>query len=140
VAQPVQLPGTFPSRSSPSTRHARTRSRSGSLSILPTEIPWSSRSATARSQADHIEYDNDTGDVTLTGNVVVTIGETDERIQASHGTINIHTETGRFYDVTGSVGLRQHPAKPTKPGSPAAPESNRYVNGNPFLFTGQGWW
>ena len=34
-------------------------------------------------------------------------GENDERIQASHGAINVQTQVGRFYDVTGSVGLRQ---------------------------------
>ena len=84
-------------------------------------------------QADHIEFNSDTGDVTLTGHVLVTGGENDERIQASHGTFNVHTETGRFYDVSGSVGLHQRPA------TGGAPEAQRlvYANGNPFLFTGR---
>ena len=80
-------------------------------------------------QADHIEYDADSGDMALTGHVVVSGGDNDEHIEASHATFNIHAQTGRFYDVSGSVGL-----KPAKPG--AAPR-RVYANGNPFLFTGR---
>ena len=80
-------------------------------------------------QADHIEYDADSGDMALTGHVVVSGGDNDEHIVASHATFNIHAQTGRFYDVSGSVGL-----KPAKPG--AAPR-RVYANGNPFLFTGR---
>ena len=70
---------------------------------------------------------------TLTGHVLVTGGENDERIQASHGTINVQTQTGRFYDVSGSVGLSPRPA------ADAAAVGQRavYANGNPFLFTGR---
>ena len=84
-------------------------------------------------QADHIEYSSDTGDVTLTGHVILTVGETDEHIEASHGTVNIQTMNGRFYDVAGSVGLHQ------KPVDDAASVTQRavYANGNPFLFTGK---
>ncbi len=84
-------------------------------------------------QADHIEFNSETGDVTLTGHVVVTIGESDEHIEASHGTLNIHTQTGTFYDVTGSVGTRRK-----QPASGAAIVTQRavYANDNPFLFTG----
>jgi LPS-assembly protein len=85
-------------------------------------------------QADHMEYNTDTGDVTLTGHVVVTIGESDERIEASHGTINIHTQTGSFYDVSGSVGARR---KQTASGEAIVLRRAVYANGNPFLFTGR---
>jgi len=85
-------------------------------------------------QADHMEYDADTGEVTLTGHILVTGGENDERIQASHGTFNIKTQTGRFYDVSGSVGLR-----PRSGADGQTPGADRmvYANGNPFLFTGK---
>jgi LPS-assembly protein len=83
--------------------------------------------------ADHIQYDEDTGDVTLTGHVVVTGGENDERIEASHGTFNVNTQTGRFYDVSGSVGLKPRPS----PDGTRAPERAVYANSNPFLFTGK---
>ncbi len=80
--------------------------------------------------ADHMEYDQATGDVTLTGHVVAEDGENNEHIEASHGTFNIHTETGRFYDVTGSIGLRRPAVGPV----PAATRAV-YANSNPFLFT-----
>lgn len=87
-------------------------------------ITWGSR----RVQADHIVYDSNTGEVSATGHVQVTdSGHNDERIEASHGTFNLKTQTGRFFDVTGSVGMKVskttlHPV---------------YSNGNPFLFTGR---
>lgn len=86
-------------------------------------------------KADHIEYDSKTGDVTLTGHVVATAGETDERIEASHGRVNIHSFTGTFYDVSGSVGLRQRVAEAA--GQATVTQRAVYANGNPFLFTGR---
>jgi LPS-assembly protein len=80
-----------------------------------------------RVQADHIEYDTNTGDLTLSGRVVVTKQATQERIAASHGTYNLRTETGRFYDVDGSYGIK------------ATPSQRRvvYTTTSPFLFTGR---
>lgn len=75
--------------------------------------------------ADHIEYDAHTGDVTATGHLLVTGGPNAERMQASHGTMNVKTQTGRFYDVTGSVGL------------PTSAIGKVYTSGSPFLFTGR---
>ncbi len=80
-----------------------------------------------RVQADHIEYDSNSGDLTLTGHVVVIGGANDERITASHGTYNLKTYTGRFYDVAGSVGIAVHPTT----------SRSVYTNGSPFLFTGR---
>jgi len=80
-----------------------------------------------RVQADHIEYDSNTGDMTLTGRVLVTKAATQERISASHGTYNLKTETGRFYDVSGSYGIQMTPAAHAKV----------YTTSNPFLFTGR---
>lgn len=90
--------------------------------------------------ADHIDYNSDTGDVDMTGHVVVTKGETSERIEASHGTINLQTETGRFFDVVGSVGSARKVAAAAGPATSAekaAASTQRYNNGNPFLFTGR---
>jgi LPS-assembly protein len=85
-------------------------------------------------QADHMEYNSETGDVTLTGHVVVNFGESDEHIEASHGTINIHSQTGSFYDVSGSVGAKR---KQPAPGDATVLRRAVYANGNPFLFTGR---
>jgi len=81
-------------------------------------------------EADHIEYDTETGEVVATGHLKVTGGRNSEIITASHGTLNVKEQTGRFYDVSGSVGLRQQ----------AGPQSKTrmvYANSNPFLFTGK---
>jgi LPS-assembly protein len=79
-------------------------------------------------RADHVEYDSNTGDATATGHVVLTGGRNNERIVASHGTFNLKTETGRFYDVNGTVGLT-----PPRPGTVA----KIYENTNPFIFKGK---
>jgi len=109
-----------------------TQSHKGDVSILDGHVVLTyGDHRTLR--ADHIEFDKLSGEVTLTGNLVVSGGENDESIHASHGTINVQTQVGRFYDVTGSVGLRQ------KPAASAAIVGQRaiYTNGNPFLFSGR---
>lgn len=78
-------------------------------------------------QADHIEYDSNSGDLTATGHLVLSGGVNQERISASHGTLNIRTATGRFYDVSGSVGM-----------SPSVVRHRMvYTTDSPFLFTGR---
>ena len=76
-------------------------------------------------EADHIEYDEGTQDLTATGHLHVTGGKNHEEIRASHGTVNLKTQVGRFYDVTGSVGVKTGGKRLT------------YVTSNPFLFTGR---
>jgi LPS-assembly protein len=56
--------------------------------------------------ADEVTYDSDTGEATAEGHFVLDGGPNDEHIKASHGTYNFTAETGRFYDVTGTTGLR----------------------------------
>jgi LPS-assembly protein len=77
-------------------------------------------------RADHVEFDTETGDLTATGHLRVTGGRNHEDIKASHGTMNMKDQTGRFYDVDGSVGLK----------NPAS-HAMVYANSNPFLFTGR---
>jgi LPS-assembly protein len=97
-------------------------------------------------KADHVEYDSDTGDLTATGHVLVTGGANDESIAASHGSFNINSQTGTFYDVSGSVGLHRSASRAAGAIGPSlngpatnGPPSSRlvYDNGNPFLFTGR---
>jgi len=80
-----------------------------------------------RVEADHVEYDSNSGEVVVTGHVLVTKTGTHERISASHGNYNLKTETGRFYDVSGSYGLTLTPAT----------HRMIYTTDNPFLFTGR---
>ena len=68
-----------------------------------------------RVEADHIEYNDATGDVTASGHLHITGTTNNETLSASHGTLNIHDETGRFFDVQGSVGVRTTLSAQAKP-------------------------
>lgn len=57
-------------------------------------------------QADEMTYDAETGVATADGHVVLEGGMNDEHIQARHATYNIRAETGRFENVTGSIGAQ----------------------------------
>jgi len=100
----------------PQTRHDDVYAASGNVVVT-----YGDRTL----RADAVSYNQDTGEVTLTGHVHITGGENDESMQASRGTYNLKTQTGRFYDVSGSVGLS---GRSPRPG---------YVTSNPFLFAGR---
>src|SRR5580704_11980221 len=76
-------------------------------------------------RADEVTYDSDSGLATGSGHFTLDGGPNDDHIKASHGTYNLTAETGRFYDVTGTTGLRF--------------EGNRVVltSTAPFAFTGK---
>jgi len=57
-------------------------------------------------KANEMTYDRDTGEATATGNVEFSGGPHDEHIRATHGTYNVNTDSGRFYDVIGTTGAR----------------------------------
>lgn len=100
-----------------------TQSKLGSVYVLDGDVVITYRDRIIR--ADHMEYDAETGELTAEGHFHVTGGANNEDIQASHGTMNLNKQTGRFYDVTGSVGLKN------------SGHSMTYANSNPFLFTGR---
>lgn len=88
------------------TIKAREQEKQGSAYTLRGETEIDFRGYVLR--ADQMTYNADTGEVTLTGNVVLNGGPHDERITASHGSYNIHTDSGKFYDVVGSTGAKMH--------------------------------
>jgi LPS-assembly protein len=100
-----------------------TLTRNGSVLILDgdVEVHYRDRNVTA----DHIEYDQETGELTANGHLHVTGGANHEDITASHGTMNLKYQTATFYDVTGSVGLK------------STGHAMVYASSNPFLFTGR---
>lgn len=100
-----------------------TQSKTGSRYVLDGNVVITYANYTV--EADHIEYDSATGDLDATGHLKATGGANHESITASHGTINLNKQTGRFYDVAGSVGLKSSGHKVV------------YANGRPFLFTGR---
>jgi LPS-assembly protein len=77
--------------------------------------------------ADKMNYNEDTGEARAEGHVELDGGPADEHILADHATMNLNLDTGRFYSVTGSVGVRQNVSR----------KKVIYTTTNPFLFTGR---
>lgn len=59
--------------------------------------------------ADHLTYNDGTGEVVARGHLMIDGGPDDEHITASHGTVNIEKDTGDFYDVVGTLGVEKMP-------------------------------
>lgn len=57
-------------------------------------------------RADDMTYDSDSGDATASGHFTLDGGPNDEHVKASHGTYNLTAESGRFYDVNATAGVR----------------------------------
>ena len=77
--------------------------------------------------ADKVNYNQDTGEVRAEGHLQLEGGPADEHILADHATLNLDLDTGRFYNVTGSVGVRGNVSR----------SKVIYTSTNPFLFTGR---
>jgi LPS-assembly protein len=76
-------------------------------------------------RADEVAYDADTGQATADGHVILDGGANDEHLQASHGAYNVRTESGRFENVTGTIGVRLRGTR------------LMLTSSNPFFFTGK---
>jgi len=76
-------------------------------------------------KADEATFNSDTNEATATGHFALDGGPNDDHIRAARGTYNFALETGTFYDVTGTTGLRF--------------EGNRPILAStaPFAFTGK---
>jgi LPS-assembly protein len=91
-------------------------------------------------RADKVTYNEVTREVVAEGHLHLEGGPDDESIDASRGTINLDRETGHFFDVSGSIGIRRATtAKVREPSTfNSAPASAKgYVNSNPLLFAGR---
>ena len=105
------------------TIKARQQEKSGDLYKLRGEVEVDYRNLVLR--ADEASYDASTGEVSASGHLRLDGGPHDEHIVASHGQYNIRTQTGKFYDVTGSSGARFQGRIVT------------LTSSNPFTFTGR---
>ncbi len=76
-------------------------------------------------KADEATFDSDTNEASASGHFALDGGPNDDHIRASHGTYNFAQETGTFYDVTGSTGLRYRGNRPV------------LTSTSPFTFTGK---
>jgi LPS-assembly protein len=77
--------------------------------------------------ADKVSYDDETKDAEADGHVRLQGGRNNELILADHGNLNFDLETGRFENVTGSIGRQPSASK----------RKLVYTTANPFLFTGR---
>ncbi len=109
--------------SEPVTIKAQEQEKSGDVYKLRGNAEVDFRKLVLR--ADEATYDDSTGEATASGHVTLDGGPYDEHIVASHGQYNVRTETGKFYDVIGTSGVRFH-------GTNVALTSS-----NPFTFTGK---
>jgi len=57
-------------------------------------------------RGDLVTYDSATGDVSAKGHISLDGGPRDIHISGSEGSYNLHSQTGKFYDVRGSTGAR----------------------------------
>ena len=57
-------------------------------------------------KSDEATFNSDTNEATASGHFALDGGPNDDHIRASHGTYNFALETGKFYEVTGTTGLR----------------------------------
>jgi LPS-assembly protein len=77
--------------------------------------------------ADKASYNQETGDAEADGHVRLEGTRNNELILADHGKLNFDLETGRFENVTGSIGRRPSASK----------RKLVYTTDNPFLFSGR---
>jgi LPS-assembly protein len=76
-------------------------------------------------RADKVVYDRATSEVQAEGHVQVAGGPNDVLINADHGDMRLNMHTGRFFQVSGSQGVR------------SAGRQTVYSTPNPFLFSGR---
>lgn len=76
-------------------------------------------------RADEMSYNADSGEASAEGHVVLEGAAGDEHLEASRAVINIRSQTGRLYNVAGSVGIQVQRAR------------TLITSSNPFLFTGK---
>ncbi len=120
VAQLVAPPPT----GTPVTIHAQEQEKQGDTYHLRGEVEIDYLNYILR--ADRITYNAATGDVDAQGHLQLDGGPDNEEITATHGQMNLNAQTGRFYDVVGSVGVLR-----------GTGQSEVYSTPNPFRIAGK---
>jgi LPS-assembly protein len=123
IPQAIELP---PEHTDTAILQSNLSSKHGNVYQLSGDVEIDYRDHILR--ADNITYNKETGDCELLGHIRVTGGNNDEYIQATHGSYNLQTNTGTFYDVTGSTGLVS---------STDDTHRQSFQSPNPFLFSGR---
>jgi len=76
-------------------------------------------------RADEMTYNDDTGEAEGEGHLLLEGGPNDEHIESSHGSYNVRSDRGKFYDVVGTIGVKFIGGKTV------------LTSASPFAFTGK---
>lgn len=109
----------------PARLESRQQERHGNVYTLTGEVRIDYKDYTLT--ADKVSYDELTKDAEADGHVRLQGRRNNELIIADHGNLNLDLETGRFYNVTGSIGRQPSASK----------RKLVYTTSNPFLFSGR---
>ncbi|HVC47553.1 MAG TPA: LPS assembly protein LptD [Terracidiphilus sp.] len=120
---PVAKPEPQPAAGVPVSWSADTQTWAGHVVTLSGGVEIHYGGYTLR--ADKVVYNQLTTDLHADGHLLVTGGEEDAFIRADHGEMRLNEHTGRFFNVTGSLGVR------------TAGRTTVYSTPNPFLFSGR---
>jgi LPS-assembly protein len=125
TSRPPQSPPVKPStiRGEDVTISAITQEKHGPIYKLRGNVEIQYGVYTLR--ADEATFNSDTGDANVDGHVTLEGGLNDEHLQASRGKYNIWADSGRFENVTGSIGAHLRGTRVM------------LTSSNPFFFTGK---
>jgi LPS-assembly protein len=123
IALPIAEPEQMPRVGTDVRIEAKDQRKVGSVYTLAGEVVIYYKDYVVR--ADKATYDEANDEVEAEGHLQLEGGADDEVINATHGTIHLSSQTGRFYDVTGTLGVRR------------AGHNIVYTTSNPFIFTGR---
>jgi LPS-assembly protein len=82
--------------------------------------------------ADHVEYNRVSGEVSAEGHLELMTADGLEDIHARNATLNLELQTGRFYEVTGTIGALHQEAKPGTKKTEETAHHDVYQSGNPM--------
>jgi LPS-assembly protein len=120
---PVAQPEPPPATGVPVEFEAERQTRVGDVLTLTGDVVIHYKGYILR--ADKVVYHQSTTETEAEGHVQVAGGPNDVLINADHGDMRLNMHTGRFYQVTGSQGVR------------TSGRTVVYSTANPFLFSGR---
>jgi LPS-assembly protein len=120
---PVAQPEPEPATGVPVEWEAQRQTRVGDLWTLSGDVVVHYRDYILR--ADKVVYHQSTSELEAEGHLQVAGGANDVLIEAQRGDMRLNMHTARFYNVTGSLGIRR------------AGRTVVYSTPNPFLFSGR---
>lgn len=92
------------SEGEPVTISSRQQEKNGEMFTLRGDVEITFRGYVLR--ADTITYNRETGDITAEGHLTFDGGPHDMHLTADRGIYNVHSQTGKFFNVAGTTGAR----------------------------------